>query len=153
MNSDGTEKKTLSAFLAAQRASVPAIVDGLDTQALTTSVLPSGWTPLGLMEHLGRAERYWFQEIVTGAAEPLPWPDEHAPLTTPRGAVSSMTCMMIANCSTDEQDLDLAEHRPMARTRDQPHCPDSPRGRCPGTWLVVSGQRRPVSPPTRRRAG
>ncbi len=30
MDSDGTEKKTLSAFLAAQRASVPAIVDGLD---------------------------------------------------------------------------------------------------------------------------
>ncbi|MFJ9123169.1 DUF664 domain-containing protein [Streptomyces sp. NPDC102340] len=29
MNSDGTEKKTLSAFLAAQRASVLAIVDGL----------------------------------------------------------------------------------------------------------------------------
>lgn len=84
MNSDGTEKKTLSAFLAAQRASVLAIVDGLDTQALTTSVLPSGWTPLGLIEHLGHAERYWFQEIVSGAAEPLPWPDAHAPLTTPR---------------------------------------------------------------------
>lgn len=79
MNSDDTEKKTLSVFLAAQRASVLAIVDGLDTQALNTSVLPSGWTPLGLVEHLGHAERHWFQEIVTGAAEPLPWPDDHAP--------------------------------------------------------------------------
>ncbi|MEU9091580.1 DUF664 domain-containing protein [Streptomyces sp. NPDC048428] len=79
MNSNGTEKKTLLAFLAAQRASVLAIVDGLDTQALTTAVLPSGWTPLGLIEHLGYAERHWFQEIVTGAAEPLPWPDGHAP--------------------------------------------------------------------------
>ncbi|WP_252541334.1 DinB family protein [Streptomyces sp. RO-S4] len=78
------EKKTLSAFLAAQRASVLAIVDGIDTQALTTSVLPSGWTPLGLIEHLGHAERHWLQEIVAGAAEPLPWPDDHAPLTTPR---------------------------------------------------------------------
>lgn len=79
MDSESTEKKTLSAFLAAQRASVLAIVDGLDPQALTTSVLPSGWTPLGLIEHLGHAERHWFQEIVTGAAEPLPWPDDHAP--------------------------------------------------------------------------
>lgn len=75
---------TLSAFLAAQRSSVLAIVDGLDTQALTTPILPSGWTPLGLIEHLGHVERHWFQEVVTGAAEPLPWPDDHAPLTTPR---------------------------------------------------------------------
>ena len=84
MNSDGKEKKTLSVFLAAQRSSVLAIVDGLDTQALTTSVLPSGWTPLGLIEHLGHAERHWFQEVVTGVAEPLAWPDGHPPLTTPR---------------------------------------------------------------------
>ncbi|WP_329027998.1 MULTISPECIES: DinB family protein [unclassified Streptomyces] len=81
---DAKEKETLSAFLAAQRASVLAIVDGLDAQALTTPVLPSGWTPLGLVEHLGYAERHWFQEVVTGAAEPLPWSDDHAPLTTPR---------------------------------------------------------------------
>lgn len=84
MNSDDKEKKALSAFLVAQRASVLAIVDGLDTQALATSVLPSGWTPLGLIEHLGHAERHWFQEVVVGAAEPLAWPDDHAPLTTPR---------------------------------------------------------------------
>ncbi|MGX1541305.1 DinB family protein [Streptomyces adustus] len=84
MDTDDMEKKALSAFLAAQRASVLAIVDGLDTKALTTSVLPSGWTPLGLIEHLGYAERHWFQEIATGAAAPLDWPDDHAALTTPR---------------------------------------------------------------------
>ncbi|MFC7878755.1 DinB family protein [Isoptericola sp. NPDC057391] len=84
MPTEITEKRTLSAFLAAQRASVLAIVDGLDTQALTTPVLPSGWTPLGLIEHLAHAERHWFQEVVTGEAEPVPWTDDHAPLTTPR---------------------------------------------------------------------
>ncbi|MFG2923261.1 DUF664 domain-containing protein [Streptomyces sp. NPDC048305] len=97
MTSEGMEKKTLSAFLAAQRASVLAIVDGLDTQALTSSALPSGWTPLGLVEHLGHAERHWFQEVVTGAAEPLTWPDAHAPLTTPR--------------APGVEDLGPAEHR------------------------------------------
>ena len=81
---DDEEKNALLMFLEAQRSSVLAIVDGLDTQALTTPVLPSGWTPLGLIEHLGHAERHWFQEIVTGSAEPLPWPDEDTPLTTPR---------------------------------------------------------------------
>ncbi|MFJ9787219.1 DUF664 domain-containing protein [Amycolatopsis sp. NPDC101161] len=43
-------------------------------------VLPSGWTPLGMVEHLGYAERHWFQEVVTGAADPVSWPDDdHEP--------------------------------------------------------------------------
>ena len=78
------EKKALLAFLEWQRASILAIVDGLDAEALTASVLPSGWTPLGLVEHLGYAERHWFQEIATGSADPLPWPDDNTPLITSR---------------------------------------------------------------------
>jgi hypothetical protein len=83
---DDVEKADLSLFLHAQRESVLAIIDGLDADALTTSVLPSGWTPLGLVEHLGHAERHWFQEVLTGTADPLPWPDDdgRAPLTSPR---------------------------------------------------------------------
>ncbi|MGW5722967.1 DinB family protein [Amycolatopsis sp. NPDC003865] len=79
------EKSTLLSFLHAQRVVVTAILDGLGEAALTTPVLPSGWTPLGMVEHLGYAERHWFQEIVTGTADPLPWPgDDHEPLRTPR---------------------------------------------------------------------
>src|SRR5258705_10281059 len=81
---DDSEKNALSMFLEAQRASVLAIIDGLDAEALTTAVLPSGWTPLGLVEHLGYAERHWFQEVLTGSAEPLAWPDDYAPFATPR---------------------------------------------------------------------
>ncbi|MGO9216738.1 MAG: DUF664 domain-containing protein [Streptosporangiaceae bacterium] len=57
---------------------------------LAAPVLPSGWTPLGLIEHLGHAERHWFQDVATGPAAPLPWPDdpgdedEDAPFTTSR---------------------------------------------------------------------
>jgi hypothetical protein len=78
------EKEALTLFLAAQRASVLAVLDGLDTGALTRAVLPSGWTPLAMVEHLGYAERHWFEEILTGTAEPLPWPEDPPPLTTPR---------------------------------------------------------------------
>jgi len=79
------EKVVLHEFLEYQRASVLAIMQGLGEGALRTSVLPTGWTPLGLVEHLGHAERHWFQEVLTGAAEPLPWPDDdQAPLTTSR---------------------------------------------------------------------
>jgi uncharacterized damage-inducible protein DinB len=81
---DDGEKDALLLFLEAQRASVLAILDGLDEEALTRAVLPSGWTPLGMVEHLGYAERHWFQEILTGSAEPVDWPDDHEPLTTSR---------------------------------------------------------------------
>lgn len=77
------EKEALAAFLGAQRTNVSAILDGLDEAALRTSVLPSGWTPLGVVEHLAHAERHWFQEVVTGRAGPLPDGDD-APLTTSR---------------------------------------------------------------------
>lgn len=81
---EADEKAALRHFLAAQRAAVLAVVEGLDADALGTAVLPSGWSPLGLVEHLGHAERHWFQEIVTGSAEPLPWPDGNTPLRTTR---------------------------------------------------------------------
>jgi len=29
-----------------------------------------------MIEHLGHAERHWFQEVALGSAEPLPWPDD-----------------------------------------------------------------------------
>lgn len=69
------EKSTLVTFLTAQRDCVRAILDGLDTALLTTAVLPSGWTPLGMVEHLGDAERHWFGEVMLGTAEPVEWPD------------------------------------------------------------------------------
>ncbi len=78
------EKAALCEFLGYQRASVRAILVDLDEAALRTPVLPSGWTPLGLVEHLGYAERHWFQEVFRGSAEPLPWPDARTPLVTLR---------------------------------------------------------------------
>lgn len=69
----------LLAFLDAQRRRALEIVDGLDEHQLRTAVLPSGWTPLGLIEHLGRAERHWFQEVALGTADPLPWPEGDEP--------------------------------------------------------------------------
>jgi uncharacterized damage-inducible protein DinB len=90
---EGTaDAAALLAFLDAQRECVLAIVDGLDEDLLATPVLPSGWTPLGMIEHLGHAERHWFGEVALGSAAPLPWPenppgdgeDEDAPFTTSR---------------------------------------------------------------------
>jgi len=70
------EALALQHFLDAQRASALAIIDDLTEAQLRTPVLPSGWTALGLIEHLGHAERHWFQQVAGGAAAELPWPDE-----------------------------------------------------------------------------
>ncbi|MGW4391770.1 DinB family protein [Streptomyces sp. NPDC004685] len=70
------EAVALQHFLDAQRASARAILDGLTDEQLRTSVLPSGWTPLGLIKHLGDAEQHWFQEVFSGTAVDAPWPDD-----------------------------------------------------------------------------
>ena len=81
------EKSVLHEFLAYQRVSVLEIISGLSDDVLRTPVLPFGWMPLGLVEHLAHAERHWFQEVVTGSAEPMPWPDgDCPPLTTLRSS-------------------------------------------------------------------
>ncbi len=70
MTSNGNqdaEDQALLAFLAAQRDAVLSIVAGLDEEAWHRSVVPSGWTPAGLVEHLGGAEWHWFQGVVAGA--------------------------------------------------------------------------------------
>ena len=69
------EARALQHFLDAQRASVLAIIDGLTDEQLRTAVLPTGWTPLGLVQHLGHAEHHRFQSVTCGAASDLPWPD------------------------------------------------------------------------------
>jgi uncharacterized protein YndB with AHSA1/START domain/uncharacterized damage-inducible protein DinB len=70
------ERASLTAFLRAQRRSVLAIIEGLDEDHLRRAVAPSGWTPLGVIEHLAYAERFWFQRILAGEADPPPWPDD-----------------------------------------------------------------------------
>lgn len=62
----------LRTFLRAQRESVLAIVEGLSEQEWHRSVVPTGWTPAGMVEHLGGAEWHWFQGVVAGKQPELP---------------------------------------------------------------------------------
>jgi Protein of unknown function (DUF664) len=75
-------------FLDAQRDAVLSIVAGLDEAAWHRPVVPSGWTPAGLVEHLGGAEWHWFQGVVTGAV-PEPPPGEDPPAYDPKAAFVS----------------------------------------------------------------
>ena len=43
------------------RATLLAKLNGLSPDRLTGSILPSGWSPLGLLKHLVFVERRWMQ--------------------------------------------------------------------------------------------
>ncbi|HUA30727.1 MAG TPA: DinB family protein [Streptosporangiaceae bacterium] len=78
----------LRTFLRAQRESVLAIVEGLSEEAWHRSVVPTGWTPAGMLEHLGGAEWHWFQGVVAGKQPELPGDvDEDQPPYDPMSVV------------------------------------------------------------------
>ncbi len=87
-DSDTDIRRELLEYLEYQRASVRSIVDGLGQEAWNTPVVASGWTVAGIVEHLGNAERHWFQEVVAGVQEDQPW-DEGRP---PYDPAAAFTC-------------------------------------------------------------
>ena len=70
-----SERDRLQYFLDQQRDAVLAILDGLDEAQLHSPVLPSGWTPIGLVRHLAGAEAMWFQWVVLGTHPKVTWDD------------------------------------------------------------------------------
>ncbi|MEU9203960.1 DinB family protein [Streptomyces sp. NPDC048332] len=61
------EIRALLSFLDGQRRHVLGILEGLDAEALRLPVLPSGWSCLGLVQHLALdVERFWFRAVFTG---------------------------------------------------------------------------------------
>jgi hypothetical protein len=98
---EDAEDQALVAFLAAQRAAVLSIVAGLDEDAWHRSVVPSGWTPAGLVEHLGGAEWHWFQGVVAGKHfEPAP--GDEAPYDPTAAFVSDEPSAEIINFYRDQ---------------------------------------------------
>jgi uncharacterized protein DUF664 len=70
-----SERDRLQYFLDQQRSAVVAIIEGLGEAQLHTPVLPSGWTPIGLIRHLAGAEAMWFQWVVLGTQPRVIWDD------------------------------------------------------------------------------
>ncbi len=70
-----SERDRLQYFLDEQRNAVVAIIEGLSEPQLHAPVLPSGWTPAGLIRHLAGAEAMWFQWVVLGTQPQVTWDD------------------------------------------------------------------------------
>ncbi len=61
------EMDALLESLDTQREHVLGALDGLSDEDLRRPVLPSGWTPLGLVRHLAiDVERFWFRNAMAG---------------------------------------------------------------------------------------
>ncbi len=61
------ESSLLLSSLNNQRDHVLGILEGLTEDALRRPVLPSGWTCLGMVQHLTISdERFWFRGIIAG---------------------------------------------------------------------------------------
>ena len=74
-------RRELLECLEYQRSWVRSVVEGLAGEAWHTPVAPSRWTVAGMVEHLGNAERHWFQEVAAGVYPDLPWDEGLSPAT------------------------------------------------------------------------
>jgi Protein of unknown function (DUF664) len=84
------EKDDLLTSLTAQREHVLGALEGLSEDDLRRSVLPSGWTPLGMVRHLAlEVERFWFRGAVAGEPITLTSGDEawQVPADVPAAAI------------------------------------------------------------------
>lgn len=70
------ERQVLLGYLDFFRAVARAKVGGLPPEEQTRRRLPSGWTPLELLNHLRHVERRWLEWGFEGAQVPDPWADQ-----------------------------------------------------------------------------
>ncbi|KIQ65364.1 Mini-circle protein [Kitasatospora griseola] len=69
LNAD--ERTTLESWLDFHRATLAMKCEGLDDeQAAVASVPPSGFTLIGLVQHMAEVERNWFRRVLAGEQVP-----------------------------------------------------------------------------------
>jgi hypothetical protein len=73
------EGETLSGFLDWYRSVVERKVEGLTLDQASKVMTPTGMSPLGVVKHLGWAERGWFCDIFVGEdVEALDWDGDNS---------------------------------------------------------------------------
>lgn len=69
-------RELLEAYLDFYRSTLLRKLDGLPDEALRSSVLPSGWTPLELLKHLTYVEHRWLEWGFEAQDVDEPWGDQ-----------------------------------------------------------------------------
>ena len=104
MSEEEDEKSALWEFLEIQRSAVRSIVDGLSEEAWHTSVVPSGWTPAGFVEHLAGAEYHWFQGVIEGIGFVRPDDEDFEPYDPYAAFTSDLPSSDVLRVYRDECD-------------------------------------------------
>ena len=91
-------REVLLRQLSFYRATLLSKLDGLGGEQLTGSILPSGWSPLGLLKHLVFVERRWMQWGFEAEQVADPWgdhdPDSEGWLVTPQDSVADLAARL-----------------------------------------------------------
>jgi uncharacterized damage-inducible protein DinB len=109
-----TVGKALLETLNDQRQHVLGILEGLSEEDLRRPVLPSGWTCVGLVQHLALdVERFWFRAVMAG--EPMETGDDAVDAWQVSPGVSAEAVLNLyrmeiefANTIISETELDTA---------------------------------------------
>jgi len=95
------EADALVASLNDAREHVLGVVEELPEDTLRGSVLPSGWTPLGLVQHLAvEVEQFWFRGAVAG--EPIALTSGDEAWQVPADVPATAFAMRSASSATEE---------------------------------------------------
>ena len=88
------------------RATVLAKLDGLSPDQLSSSIVPSGWSPLGLLKHLVFVERRWMEWGFEADQVADPWgdhdPDSAGWLVRPDDNVADLAAQWVAIAARTE---------------------------------------------------
>jgi hypothetical protein len=92
------ERNDLLECLQYQRDSVLGVVHGLSEAQWHTSIVPSGWTPAGFVDHLSGAEYHWFRMVIAGLpVEISPDDADQAPYDPTAAFTSNLTSSEIVD--------------------------------------------------------
>jgi len=109
----GDLKQILLQQLTYYRATLLAKLDGLSDEQLRKSIVPSGWSPLGLLKHLVYVERRWMQWGFEAEQMSDPRGDEHPSgtgwLVTPQDNVADLTAGLAKVADRTEAIVNEAE--------------------------------------------
>jgi uncharacterized damage-inducible protein DinB len=72
----GGERESLEGWLDFHRETLLWKLEGLSTEDVTRSVVPSGWSLLGLVKHMAYVELSWFGNMFANEGRPDPWTPE-----------------------------------------------------------------------------
>ena len=109
----GDPKEIFLQQLSYYRATLLAKLDGLSPGQLNSSIVPSGWTPLGLLRHLVFVERRWMQWGFEAEQMPDPRGDEDPNgtgwIVMPEDTVASLSARLAAIAARTESAARNAE--------------------------------------------